>query len=122
MDLATYLSAAAEGNFEATIGGCTTTNTLGFIEYKFTSWQIGGSNFTRTNDAHLDELWTTASQTLDETERLTILEEAAAYLNEICPHVPMYSVNVVRAYNSNLQGFEVNASGNTYWENVSWAE
>ena len=122
MDLATYLSAAAEGNFEATIGGCTTSNTLGFIEYKFTSWQIGGSNFTRTNDAHLDELWTTASQTLDETERLTILEEAAAYLNEICPHVPMYSVNVVRAYNSNLQGFEVNASGNTYWQNVSWAE
>ena len=121
MDLATYLSAAAEGNFEATIGGCTTSNTLGFIEYKFTSWQIGGSNFTRTNDAHLDELWTTASQTLDETERLTILEEAAAYLNEICPHVPMYSVNVVRAYNSNLQGFEVNASGNTYWQNVSWA-
>ena len=122
MDLATYLSAAAEGTFESTIGNCTSANTLGFIEYKFTSWQIGGSNFTRTNDAHLDELWTTASQTLDETERLTILEEAAAYLNEICPHVPIYNMNVVRAYNSNLQGFEVNASGNTYWENVSWAE
>ena len=122
MDLATYLSAAAEGNFEATIGGCTTANTLGFIEYKFHSKSIGGSNFTRTNDPKIDELWDKASQTLDETERLAILEECAAYINELCPHVPTYQVNVVRAYNANLQGFEVNASGNTYWQYVSWAE
>ena len=122
MDLATYLSAAAEGNFEATIGGCTTANTLGFIEYKFHSKSIGGANSTRTNDPKIDELWDKAAKTLDDTERLAILEECAAYLNELCPHVPTYQVNVVRAYNSNLQGFVVNASGNTYWQHVSWAE
>jgi len=122
MDLATYLSAAAEGNFEATIGNCTSSNTLGFIEYKYTAKMIGSSNFTRTNDPQIEELYAKASQTLDETERLKILEEAAARLNEICPQIPTYSVNVVRAYNSKLQGFEVNAGGNTYWENVYWAE
>ena len=122
MDLATYLSAAAEGNFEATIGGCTTSNTLGFVEYKFTAKQIGGSNFTRTNDEYINTAYEEAAQTLDDEARLAKLEEICAYINELCPHVPTYSVNVVRAYNSGLQGFEVNASGNAYWENVSWAE
>jgi len=122
MDLATYLSAAAEGNFEATIGGCTSSNTLGFIEYKYHSSMIGGSNFTRTNDPVLDEMYDTAAQTLDDAERMKMIEEMVAYIQADCPQIPTYSVNVVRAYNSNLQGYEVNASGNTYWQNVSWAE
>ena len=122
MDLATYLSAAAEGNFESTIGGCTSSNTLGFIEYKYHSSMIGGSNFTRTNDPVLDEMYDTAAQTLDDAERMKMIEEMVAYIQADCPQIPTYSVNVVRAYNSNLQGYEVNASGNTYWQNVSWAE
>ncbi len=122
MDLATYLSTAAEGNFEATIGGCTTSNTLGFVEYKYHSKSIGGSNFTRTNDPKIDELYDTAVQTLDETERMKLIEECVAYIQELCPQIPTYSSNVVRALDANLQGFEVNASGNTYWQYVSWAE
>ena len=122
MDLATYLSAAAEGNFEATIGGATTANTLGFIEYKYTAKMIGSSNFARLNDPQIEELYSKASQTLDEEERMAILEQACARLNEICPAIPAYSVNVVRAYNSKLQGFEVNASGNSYWEKVYWGD
>ena len=122
MDLATYMAAVAEGDFEAAIGGATTANTLGFIEYKYTAKMIGSSNFARLNDPQIEEYYTKASQTLDEEERMTILEEACARLNELCPAVPAYSVNVVRAYNSKLQGFEVNAAGNSYWENVYWAE
>ena len=122
MDLATYLSTAAEGNFEATIGGCTTSNTLGFVEYKYHSKSIGGSNFTRTNDPKIDELYDTAVQTLDETERMKLIEECVAYIQELCPQIPTYSSNVVRALDADLQGFEVNASGNTYWQYVSWAE
>ena len=122
MDLATYLSAAAEGNFETCIGNCTTSNTLGFIEYKYHSKMIGGSNWSRTNDPKIDELYDTAVQTLDETERMKLIEECVAYIQSICPQVPTYSMNVVRAMDADLQGFEVNASGNTYWHYVSWAE
>ena len=122
MDLATYLSTAAEGNFETCIGNCTTSNTLGFIEYKYHSKMIGGSNWSRTNDPKIDELYDTAVQTLDETERMKLIEECVAYIQSICPQVPTYSMNVVRAMDADLQGFEVNASGNTYWHYVSWAE
>jgi peptide/nickel transport system substrate-binding protein len=122
MDLATYLSAAGEGNFEACIGNCTTSNSLGFIEYKYHSKMIGGSNWTRTNDPKIDALYDEAVQTLDETKRMELVEECIAYIQEICPQVPTYSMNMVRAMDADLEGFEMNASGNTYWHYVSWAE
>ncbi|MGM9638397.1 MAG: hypothetical protein ACI3XT_02250, partial [Butyricicoccaceae bacterium] len=76
----------------------------------------------RTNDPKIDELYDTAVQTLDETERMKLIEECVGYIQAICPQVPTYSMNVVRAMDADLQGFEVNASGNTYWHYVSWAE
>ncbi|MBQ3091650.1 MAG: hypothetical protein IJC44_03870, partial [Clostridia bacterium] len=86
------------------------------------SKMINGSNWTRTNDAYIDEMYEKASQTLDATERAKMVEDMVAYIQDLCPQVPTYSADVVRAYNSNLQGYEFNASGNTYWHNVSWAE
>ena len=122
MDLATYLSAAAEGNFQATIGGCTTSNALGFVEYKYHSSMIGGSNFTRTADEQIDALYNEAVKTLDETKRMELVSAAIARIQELCPQIPTYSANVVRAYDADLQGFRVNASGNTYWQHTSWAQ
>ena len=122
MDLATYLSAAAEGNFDACIGGYTTNNMMNFIDGKFTAKQIGGSNWTRTNDPKLDELYTKATSDLNEETRTKTLEELTAYINELCPQVPTYGANVTRAYNSNLQGIEVSATNALYWGKVSWAD
>ena len=53
---------------------------------------------------------------------MKLIEECVAYIQELCPQIPTYSSNVVRALDADLQGFEVNASGNTYWHYVSWAE
>ena len=122
MDLATYLSTAAEGNFETCIGNCTTSNTLGFVEYKYHSKSIGGSNFTRTNDPKIDELYDKATKTLDADERNAILTECANYINEICPQVPTYGANVTRAYIDDLQGIEVSAANTLRWQYVSWGE
>ena len=122
MDLATYLSTAGEGNFDTCIGGCTSSEGLGFVEYKYTSKMINGSNWTRTNDPWIDEMYDKASQTLDADERAKMVEEMVAYIQDLCPQVPTYSSDVVRAYNSDLQGYQFNASGNTYWHGVSWAE
>ena len=122
MDLATYLSAAAEGNFDACIGGYTTNNMMNVIDGKFTAKQIGGSNWTRTNDPKLDELYTKATSDLNEETRTKTLEELTAYIIELCPQVPTYGANVTRAYNSNLQGIEVSATNALYWGKVSWAD
>lgn len=122
MDLATYLSTAADGDFDACIGGYTATNMMSFIEGKFTAKQIGGSNWSRTSDTKIDELYKKATETLDADERNKTLTECANYINELCPQVPTYGANVTRAYNSNLEGIKVSASNTLYWQYVSWAK
>ena len=122
MDLATYLSAAADGDFETCIGGYTSSNMMSFIEGKFTSKSINGSNWTRTNDPKIDELYDKATKTLDADERNAILTECANYINEICPQVPTYGANVTRAYIDDLQGIEVSAANTLRWQYVSWGE
>ncbi|MEA4920778.1 MAG: ABC transporter substrate-binding protein [Clostridiaceae bacterium] len=122
MDLATYLSATAEGNYEAAIGGYTSSDMMSFIEGVYHSKSINGSNKTRLNDAEVDKLYNLATTQLDSTERNKTLEECSARVNSLCPQATLYQVNVVRAYNNALQGVAVSASGTMYWEYVSWAK
>ncbi|MEA4920775.1 MAG: ABC transporter substrate-binding protein [Clostridiaceae bacterium] len=122
MDLATYLSTVADGNFEAAIGGYTTTNMMSFIEGKFTSKSINGSNWTRTDDPEIDRLYDLATKQLDASERTKTLEECTSYINLLCPQIPTYGANVVRAYNSDLQGIKVSASNTLRWQYVSWGK
>lgn len=122
MDLATYLSAAADGSLDACIGGYTTTNMMSFIEGKMTSKQIGGSNWQRTNDPYIDSAYEDAVKTLDDDARNAKLTEIANYINDLCPQVPTYGQNITRAYNSKLQNIDVSATNTLYWQYVSWAE
>jgi len=122
MDLATYLSVAAEGDFDACIGGYTSSSMMGFMEGKFTSKQIGGSNWTRTNDPKIDEMYDAATKILDDDQRNAALTELANYINDICPQVPTYGANVTRAYNDKLQGIDVSATNTLRWQYVSWGE
>ena len=122
MDLATYLSAAAEGDFETCIGGYTSSSMMSFVEGKFTEKQVGGSNWTRTVDPKIDEMYTEITQILEADERNAKMTELTNYINEICPQVPTYGANVTRAYNDDLQGVEISSSGTMYWCYVSWAE
>ena len=122
MDLATYLSVAAEGDFDTCIGGYTSSNMMGFVEGKFTSKQLGGSNWQRTNDPKIDQMYSDLTKILDADERNAAMTELTNYINELCPQVPTYGANVTRAYNDDLQGIEVSAANTLYWGAVSWAE
>ena len=122
MDLATYLSVAAEGDFDTCIGGYTSSYMMGFVEGKFTEKQVGGSNWTRTVDPKIDQMYSDLTKILDADERNAAMTELCNYINEICPQVPTYGANVTRAYNDDLQGIEISASGTMYWQYVSWAE
>jgi ABC-type dipeptide/oligopeptide/nickel transport system permease subunit len=120
MDLATYLSVAAEGDFDTCIGGYTSSSMMGFVEGKFTEKQIGGSNWQRTNDPKIDEMYVEITQILDADARNAKMTELTNYINEICPQVPTYGANVTRAYNDDLQGVKVSAANTLYWGDVSW--
>ena len=122
MDLATYLSVAAEGDFDTCIGGYTSSSMMGFVEGKFTSKQLGGSNWQRTNDPKIDQMYSDLTKILDADERNAAMTELTNYINELCPQVPTYGANVTRAYNDDLQGIKVSAANTLYWGAVSWAE
>ena len=122
MDLATYLDVAGTGDFDTCIGGYTTNLMLNLIEGKFTEKQIGGSNWSRTVDPKIDEMYYDAVGTLNDAERNAKLTELANYINEVCPQVPTYGQNVTRAYNDDLVGINVSATNTLYWGSVSWAQ
>ena len=81
---------------------------------------LNASNKTRTNDPEIDALIEKVQATLDPEENEAAITELSIALNELCPQVPLYMKNNTRAYKSDLQGFNVNAGGTTYYELFSW--
>ena len=69
---------------------------------------IGASNKTRLNNPEVDALIDQAKVTIDEAERVAILEQLSAKLNEICSQAPLYQPLTMRAFNAGLQGVEIN--------------
>ena len=122
MDLATYLSSTAEGDYEASIGGYNSSNLLNYVVGVFHSESINASNKTRLNDPEVDALIDQASVTLDEEERVAILEQLCLRLNEICSQAPLCQTMDMRAFNAKLGGVEVSDSGTLYFENCYWEE
>ncbi|MCD8221611.1 MAG: ABC transporter substrate-binding protein [Clostridiales bacterium] len=120
MDLATYLDKTAEGDYDAAIGGYTANTLLQYVQGVYHSSSIGASNKTRTNDPEIDALIEKAKATVDPEENVAVLEELSKALNENCPQVPLYMTNNMRAYNSDITGFNLNAGGNTRYELFGW--
>lgn len=120
MDLATYLSKTAEGDYTAAIGGYTSSTMLSYVQGVWHSQSINASNKTRLNNKDVDALINKAASTIDATERTKTLEELSALLNSICAQVPMYQPLQIRAFNSNLSGVEVSAAGTLYLNMVKW--
>lgn len=120
MDLATYLDVTATGDYEAAIGGYTSSGVLAYVLGVYHSQSIGGSNKTRTNDPEIDALIEKVQSTLDPEENTKVVTELSKAVNERCPQIPLFLRNNVRAYDANLQGFNVNAGGTTYYDKFSW--
>ena len=120
MDLATYLDVTATGDYQAAIGGYTSNNLLAYALGVYHSSSINASNKTRTNVPEIDALIEEIQTTLDPEENEAVITEFSKAINELCPQVPLYMQNNTRAYKSELQGFNLNAGGTTYYEQFSW--
>lgn len=120
MDLATYLDVTATGDYDAAIGGYTSNSLLTYAQGVYHSGSINASNKTRTNVPEIDALIEKMEKTVDVAENEKVAKELSLAINELCPQVPLYMRNNVRAYNSGLAGFNLNAGGNTRYESMSW--
>ena len=122
MDLATYLSATAEGDFTAAIGGYSSDSLLSYVVGVYHSSSINASNKTRLNNPEVDALIDKAKITVDAAERKPIMEELSALLNEICSQAPIYQPISMRAFDARLEGVEITDGGTIFWQYVSWGE
>jgi len=120
MDLATYLSITAEGNYTAAIGNYSSTDMTQYLVGVYHSKSINASNKTRLNSPEVDALIDKASQTVDPEERAKVLEECVALLNELCPQVPLYQDMHMRAYDENLGGVIMYPGGTLYMHAMYW--
>ena len=120
MEYATYLETTASGDFTAAISGFAQKSMEIFLRGIFHSDSIGAINRTFFGDPEIDALIDEASVTLDDAEREAILKEAVSLINEACPQIPLLQDTWIRAYNSNLEGIEVNPAGIMYYNNLRW--
>ena len=122
MDLATYLDKTAVGDYQAAIGGYTSSDVLAHCMGVYHSKSIDGSNKTRLNDSEIDGFIDEIKATLDPEENVKIVTELSKALNETCPQVPLYLKNNVRAYAKGLEGFAMSPTGGMYFHELSWSE
>ena len=120
MDLATYLDVTSTGDYQAAIGGYTSSDMLSYAKGVYHSSSINASNKTRTNNPEIDALIEEMQSTLDPEENVKVVEKMCLAVNEECPQVPLYMRNNTRAYNANITGFNCSAGGNTDYAQFSW--
>ena len=59
---------------------------------------------------------------LDPEARTATLEEISRKINDKALFVSLYTTTVVRAYDADLQGMRVSASGGILYQDLRWAE
>ena len=120
MDLATYLSETATGNFTGFIGGFTSNDMVSFLKGVYHSQNINASNKTRTVNLELDVLIDKASGTVDQEERRLILEEASKILNVNAYQAPLYQDYTISAHKANLANTFITAGGTFRVQEWNW--
>lgn len=119
MDLATYLSTTAEGNFTGAIGGYSASDMVAYLQGVFHSSSINASNKSRLKNDGVDALINEATKTVDEGKRKKLLEDCITNLNSLCPQVPLWQDVYLRAFQKNVKGVKINAGGEIRFENIS---
>lgn len=122
MDYATQLSAIMSGDYETSIAGYTSNNLCMFLSGFYHSKAIDAANLARLNDEYVDGLIDLSKTQIEDGERAESFRQAIEYINELCPHAPLYQTEVIRAARAGLGGFKVSAAGAVRFEDVYWEE
>lgn len=119
MDTATYSQKWKVGDFVGVIGSWSPSNALSYIQ-RFHSDRrqtYAGA----INDPEIDAKVLKAKSTLDEAERLAVIEEIVSMVNKATPQISLYQSQWFRAYNADLEGVVCSKTGFTSFNDMYWA-
>ena len=120
LDFAAFLSKLLEGDFEAGIAGYTSSDVLTYMRGLWHTSSINATNSARISSAEIDSLIDEAMATLDVAARTELVSRINLLVNEACPIVPLYTSTYLRAYDADLGGVNVSASGNMIFSDLCW--
>ncbi len=120
LDFAAFLSRLLDGDYELGIAGYSSTDVLTYMKSLWHSGSIGAANSARINNPELDALIDAASVELDTAKREALISQICVMVNGEAPISPLFTSSVIRAFNSDLQGVKVSASGLLYICDLSW--
>lgn len=122
LDFAAWLERYLAGDFEASLGGFSSSNILTYQKGLWHTATIGATNGSRVSIPELDALIEKALVTLDEAERTAIITEISTMVNELNTFIPLYTSTVIRAADADLEGLKVSSSGRINYADLHWAE
>ena len=121
MEVATYLTRGARGDFAASIAGYSNRSLLAWIKTVFSAASIGAtSGSPRMNNPAVEAQIAVAESTLDPAKRIAELEKLSKIINELSPRVPLYQETMFKAYNANVESVDMEPNGQVYYHKVGW--
>lgn len=119
MDTASYMARWKVGDFDSVFASWSPSNALSYIQ-RFHSDRrntyAGG-----INDPEIDALVLKAKSTLDESQRLEIIEDIISKINKTSPQVSLYQSQWFRAHNADLEGVVCSKTGYASFNDMYWA-
>jgi peptide/nickel transport system substrate-binding protein len=120
MDTASYMQRWKVGDFDSVIASWSPSNALSYIQ-RFHSDRrktyAGG-----INDPEIDAKVLKAQATLDESERLAIMEDIISSINKLSTQVSLYQSQWFRAHNADLAGVVCSKTGYASFNDMYWAK
>ncbi|MDR1732724.1 MAG: ABC transporter substrate-binding protein [Synergistaceae bacterium] len=120
MDLASYLDKTGKGDYESAIVSWSPSNIVTYIQRYHSRRRA--SNPGSLNDKEIDARVEKIESTLDEAERLALVESTVELLNGLSPQPSLYQDIIFRAYNKDLEGVVPSATGYINFNEVRWAK
>ncbi len=118
MDFATYLDAVSGTEYTSAIQSWSPSNALTYLQRYHSDRRNANPGF--LNDPEVDALVRQAETTIDPTEREAIMHDIIERVNTLVPLPPLYQSVHFRAYNEDLGGVVMSASGYVDFNNIYW--
>lgn len=115
MEQSAFIGDALGGNYSICIMGIGLDVDASALAQAYTSANIGGLNIARYSNARVDELFTLASQTLDQDQRKAYFREAFDIASKEAAYAPLYCLQTTIASDKDLA-----SSSYTIYYNWSW--